>query len=253
MPNYTKLEEQLLGAAERDLTTQSRQPELGALDDGGVYRLIADLTTAQAAADAAPKADGRSAADILAAALRRAHAERRKRGLKPKAADADKPVAKAAAKPALIGKPAVPRAPASPARKPAGRAKAEARKNDLRTGSHRVTKRRAKADAATDATPTPSVVAPAATAQVAEPAPVAGKEPSTKKLAKQAALKAAAKAAKAAEKDARKIARKVAKDAEKAARKAAKKAVKDADKAAKKAARKAEKASAKAMPDTPDA
>lgn len=252
MPNYTKLEEKLLGTAERDLTTQSRPPALGALDDAGVYRLIAQLDAAQAGADPAPQADGRSAADLLAVALRRVHAERRKRGLKPQADAGARPAVKAGAKPAAGAK----RVPASPARKPAGRAKAEARKNDLRTGSRLVKKRRAKDDPVADTTPAavPRPVAPAKPAPVADPVATAVvAEPSAKKLARQAARKAAAKTAKAAEKDARKIARKVAKDAEKAAKKAAKQALKDADKAAKKAARKADKAAAKAKPDAPDA
>lgn len=255
MPNYTKLEEQLLGPAERELTTQSRAPVLGTLDDAAIYQLIAGLAAAQATSTTPAGTEGRSGADLLAAALRRVHAERRKRGLKPQADAATKGVSKAAAKPAGAAK----RVPASPARKPAGRAKAEARKNDVRTGSRLVSKLRAKTDDAAEASVAAAklvVASPLAEAA----APANADDVSRRKLVKGAARKAAIKATKAAEKDARKIARKAAKDAEKAAEKAARKAAKKAVKDADKAARKAEKAGspakgkkAKAKPEKPEA
>ncbi|MBK4217735.1 hypothetical protein JJJ17_17520 [Paracoccus caeni] len=248
MPNYSKLEQQLLNADQLALTADSRQPALGNLDEAGLFSLISRLQSA--VAEAGPVgADGQKlAADILTAALRRAHGERRKRGLKPVATATEKTGTPAA-------KPAAKRKPASPARKPAGRSKAETRKPDLRTGSRRVAKAVKPATAVSETVATqPKPASAAETAKpkpaprkpkAAQPAPVAAPAPVTtvsaedEKARKKAVRKAAKKAANVAEKEARKAVRKAEKEAVKAARKAAKKAAKAADKVARKAERQA--------------
>lgn len=156
--------------------------------------------------------------------------------------DADQPAAGPAALAATKPK-AVRRAPAQPARKPAGRKKAEPRKPDLRTGSRRVAKAKPVADGAPKAEPAVAAASvPAAPAPAPAPAPAvpADDKPSGK---------AGKKAAKEAEKSARKAGKKAEKAAKKAAKdlqKAEKAARKDADKAARKAERKAAKNAAPA-------
>lgn len=224
MPNYTKHEAELLSEAEQALTTSSRAPALTELTDDALVDLISALEAALA--KAGPRGEGgvKTKADLLKTALNRASAERRKRGLKPRLANgASAPAPKAAA-----DKPAKPvkAAPGSALRKPAGRKKAEARK-DLRTGSRRVAKAPAKADVAPAPTTTP---APEPRPTVSEP-PKPGKPDKAARKAQRQAEKAAAKEARKAEKQAvraaEKAERKAGKEAEKAARKAERQAARE--------------------------
>ncbi|WP_374301542.1 hypothetical protein, partial [Paracoccus sp. (in: a-proteobacteria)] len=182
MPNYTKLEQELLTAEQRALTDISRGAALGGLDDTALATLIADLESAVASAAPVGEDGQVSARELLSAALRRANAQQRKRKQAPQAAAADT----APARPAAAAK-AAKRAPASPARKPAGREKAETRKPDLRTGLRRVAKAGTKS-AAAKATP-----AEAEAKLAAEPKPAAKAAPTPKAAAKpKPAPKAAA-------------------------------------------------------------
>lgn len=239
MPNYVKREQETLSDAQLHLAEQSRQPQLGALDDSALLALIAALREARLAAQTSERAG-----EMLNAALRRANTERRKRGLPTTSAAASRSeAARPVAGPAMVavsGKPATARRkPATLPRTPAGRKPAEARKTDLRTEPHRVPKRRAKP--APD--PEPSTPDP-----VTRPAVIA--EDKAQKAAKQSGRKAEKVVKTAAEKEtakaARKAQKKAAKQAEKKAAKAARQAEKDAAKEARRAARKAEKQAEKA-------
>jgi hypothetical protein len=234
MPNYSKLEQELLSAEQRALTENSRGTALGQMDDGGLSGLIADLEAALGQAGPRGENGQVTAADLLTNAARRAKAERRRR--KTASQDAGgKPAEDLAAKPKPPAKSAK-RKPASPARKPAGREKAEHRKADLRTGSRRVAKAGAKPAAPAHSDPAPQAAAMAVTVK-----PVAPVVPVPPPLTVDAAVppkskdKAVRKAAKEAEKVARKAARKAEKDAVKAAEKAERKAARQATKAARKA------------------
>ena len=46
MPNYSKLEQELLTPEQRSLLVNSRSPAIGKLDDSGLQDLMADLETA---------------------------------------------------------------------------------------------------------------------------------------------------------------------------------------------------------------
>lgn len=246
MPNDTMPDQDTLTDEQRTLTDNSRAPTLTGLDDAALLALIGNLKTAiaQAAADKQP------AVKTLRVSLRRVQTERRKRNLAlppAPAADADTTSAPSPlpAKAPKVAK----RAPATPARKPAGRKKSEARKPDLRTGSRRVAKAGANPAAATDEKPAllPQSMTTAKIKPGPMPAPVTD-EPETAQApvagtdadGGTAMTKADRKAAKEAEKEARKAARKAERKAAKLAEKAQKKADKVALKAAEKAARKAE-------------
>lgn len=238
MPNYSRLEKEILTPPQVALLATSRAPAIGALKDAALYRAIKELEAE--IAQAGDKSDGGevSAADLLITGLKRLHAERRKRKLPvdPAAATAGPAAQKAAS--------ATRRAPASPARKPAGRAKSEARKPDQRTGSHRVATKK-KLAAAMPVAPAPADVATSATPALAASQPVLDAKELRKearKAARKAERKAARQAEKAAEKDARKAERKAARQAERDAKQAEKQAAREA----KKATRKAERAAAKA-------
>jgi hypothetical protein len=126
MPNYSKLEQELLSAEQRALTENSRGPALGQMDDPGLSGLIADLEAALGQAGPRGENGQETAANLLVNAARRAKAERRRRKAAPQDAGS-KPAEGIAAKPKPPAKSAK-RKPASPARKPAGREKAEHRK-----------------------------------------------------------------------------------------------------------------------------
>lgn len=216
MPNYLKLEQELLSTAHRDLAEKSRQPAIGALTDAALLKLIADLDKARAGAGASGTDGKVTAADLFANALRRAATERRRRGLSP-AASADAATGSA---PKAAAKPAAPRRGRKPAaRQATARKTTDTRKTDLRTGSRRVVK---------SAKPLP-VTPPQKPAQDASAKPETAPKPAIDKTARKAA------------KETEKAARKAEKQALKAAEKARKKAVKEAEKAA----RKMEKALAK--------
>lgn len=209
MPSYAKLEQAMLSPDQLALVANSRSPAIAALDQDALYDLIARLEEALKSAGPHGENGEITLADLFQAALRRAQADRRKRGLKPAKTDAQ-----AAAKPAS-------RQP--PVRKRADRAAAKKRK-DARTASRRVTPKGAgkTAAAATVTTPTPAAAEPAE-----KPAKTAPDDaPAPAKRPRKSAAEKARKAAKAAEKEA------------KAARKEAKKAVKRAEKATRIAAEK---------------
>lgn len=254
MPNYTKLEQDMLTAEQRRLTDNSRGAALAALDDQSLLALIADLEDAARMAGPAGKDGQVSQRTLLSAALRRATAQRRKRKLAPPAvssvaSDPARPAGSAASRPAAAPKPAR-RAPASPARKPVGREKAEVRKPDLRTGSRRIAK--AKPDKAETISPTdPKAPAKPRAAKPRIATGTSGTRPAnplgdTSKAAAPATSdartvsKAERKAAKEAEKEVRKATRKAERKAAKLAEKTARQADKAARKAAEKAARKAD-------------
>lgn len=209
MPSYAKLEQAMLSPDQLALVANSRSPAIAALDQDALYDLIARLEEALKSAGPHGENGEITLADLFQAALRRAQADRRKRGLKPAKTDAQ-----AAAKPAS-------RQP--PVRKRADRAAAKKRK-DARTASRRVTPKGAgkTAAAATVTTPTPAAAEP--TEKPAKTAP--DDAPAPAKRPRKSAAEKARKAAKAAEKEA------------KAARKEAKKAVKRAEKATRIAAEK---------------
>lgn len=217
MPSYAKLEQAMLSPDQLALVANSRSPAIAALDQDALYDLIARLEEALKSAGPHGENGEITLADLFQAALRRAQADRRKRGLKPAKTDAQ-----AAAKPAS-------RQP--PVRKRADRAAAKKRK-DARTASRRVTPKGAAktAAAATVATPTPAAAEPAEKPTVesaVEPAKTAPDDaPAPAKRPRKSAAEKARKAAKAAEEEA------------KAARKEAKKAVKRAEKATRIAAEK---------------
>lgn len=227
MPNYVKLEEDLLSRPEHALAAASRRPAIEALDDTALVKLISDLEVARDAAGAPGAGEGVSRADLLAAALRRAHNERRKRGMKP----AGRPAATgtgSTSTPAGAGaKKRAPRAANPTRRKSAGRKSAEARKTDQRTGSRRVAKAPAK-----------PAIARAEAARIVE---TPGTEPPAPAAETEQLVAAEAKAMRKAAKEAERAARKAAKEADRAAKKAERKATKDAEKAARKAAAKADK------------
>ncbi|MCS5603373.1 MAG: hypothetical protein NZ734_14395, partial [Paracoccus sp.] len=81
MPNYTKLEKEILTPGQVALVAASRAPAIGALKDAALYRAIAEIEAEMTGASG-PVTEGRpGAADLLATALRRLHLERRKRKL----------------------------------------------------------------------------------------------------------------------------------------------------------------------------
>lgn len=213
MPSYAKLEQAMLSPDQLALVANSRSPAIAALDQDALYDLIARLEEALKSAGPHGENGEITLADLFQAALRRAQADRRKRGLKPAKTDAQ-----AAAKPAS-------RQP--PVRKRADRAAAKKRK-DARTASRRVTPKGAAktAAAATVATSAPAAAEPAEKPNL-EPAKTTPDDaPAPAKRPRKSAAEKARKAAKAAEKEA------------KAARKEAKKAVKRAEKATRIAAEK---------------
>lgn len=280
MPNYAKIEIDLLSADQQALCAATRRPAINALTDDALLVLLDNLATALAGAgplgeDAGPV----TPADLIVAAQRRAIAERRRRGIRvpggraPRAAKAKEAAVPAAKEP--IKK--VPAGSSRPARvttrKPAGRKTAETRKTDLRTGLRADTRRGAKAaskPAAVEKITTDDVARKTADATVAavktkpaaaKPAPVKKPKPAAtqadvtpvdsadadaRKARKKAAKQAARKAAKVAEKEAKQAARKAEKAAIRTARKAAKQAAKEAEKAARKAEAKAARKAAKA-------
>lgn len=213
MPSYAKLEQAMLSPDQLALVANSRSPAIAALDQDALYDLIARLEEALKSAGPHGENGEITLADLFQAALRRAQADRRKRGLKPAKTDAQ-----AAAKPAS-------RQP--PVRKRADRAAAKKRK-DARTASRRVTPKGAAktAAAATVATSAPAAAEPAEKPNL-EPAKTTPDDaPAPAKRPRKSAAEKARKAAKAAEEEA------------KAARKEAKKAVKRAEKATRIAAEK---------------
>lgn len=242
MPNYARQEQDLLTETERALSGNSRQPALGALDDAALMGLIAALETARGTASEQMAAGGLSAAGLLDNALKRAHAERRKRKL-----NTDGSPREAAAATGTAAKPAK-RAPAGSRRVPSDRKTADPRKSDLRTGSRRVKKAPA-APRAVEQAEGNAVPAPEAPAPVPAAAEAAASAPESAKQARKTRRQAEKAAAKAAEKEARKAARKAEKEAEKAARKAAKKAARkaanDADRALRKQEEKLDKKAGK--------
>lgn len=274
MPNNAKFEQQLLDPGQLELARLSRQPALRGLEDAAVTDLVVGLRQAAATArDTPPTAQGPgpSVADLLAAALRRALAERRRRGLtgsaQPSAPSGRAITAKPAKNPAKRRKPAGPRADLP--RKPAARKPADSRKTDLRTEPHRIVKP-ARGTVAADVPPLEArpgtETAAEISAETRAEAPQTMPNPKSEKQAKKQAARAAAKEArKAAEKAARKAAKKTAgmaaenaaakiarkqarqaeRDARKAERQAERKAAKDAAKAERKAARASLKAAAK--------
>jgi hypothetical protein len=261
MPNYSKLEKDLLDDRLSTLIAATRAPQISAQDDAGLHRLLAEIEAEMGRHSPATDAAQPGLYEILLAASRRVIAERRKRSrpAKPAAAKAAAPAkaeteaetAPAAAKlpkatttktPAAKSAAAKPgkRAPASPTRKPAGRGKSETRKTDLRTGSRRITKAKVPAAAAlpvpADEITLPEAVLPAADLDVI--ADIAA----SPDMVQEKALKKAGKDAEKAERKARKAADKAAKQALKDAAKAERKAAKQA----RKAERKLEEATAKA-------
>lgn len=236
MPNHSKLEHDLLSPAQLKLTQASRRPQVSALTDSQLLRLIEDLRRARDEAGAPGQDGARTARDLLDTALTRAGAERRRRGLP--AGRSLSAAAKGAPRPALA-----PSASPRPtvARKPASRKPAKPRKSDLRTGSRRIAKP-AKPQPAQPLAATPK------TASDAERQPPAATDDGAP-LDSDAEAKAARKAAKAARK-ALKQARKAAKKAEKAARKATEKAERLAARQERKAARKARKKAGDAETDS---
>ncbi|MFN4129707.1 MAG: hypothetical protein ACK4GC_07810 [Paracoccaceae bacterium] len=257
MPNYSKIEQDVLGPKQLELADQSRHPALAELDDAGIYDLLDRLRAERDAAETSASAGDPGPAEMMRAAIRRVEAERRKRGLRasrgaakptqPSAPATTKPTEKPTAKP--VAKPKVSvavstRRKAASARKPAGRKPAEARKTDLRTEPHRIRKPHAAKAISAAAPPQTIVDAPDNDhLHVTRDSTMTSKD--AEKAAKQAARKAEKEAAKVAEKAAAKAERLATKEAEKEARRAARKAEKDAEKEAAKAerraARKAEK------------
>jgi hypothetical protein len=226
MPNYSKLEQDLLSNRLAKLVRASRAPELAALDDAALYRTITEIKAEAGKTTAASQGAAPGLFEILQAASRRLTTERRKRKLPAEPAAVTPPPPPAPKAATKAGK----RAPASPARKPAGRKKSETRKADLRTGSRRIAKGKIPA----------AIAAPVAVVSGAETLPSAMDLADTETAAvaldtgiDKARQKALKKAAKEAEKAARK------------SRKAAEKAAKQAQKDAQKSARKAEKAARK--------
>lgn len=255
MPNYTRLEAELLTSEQGELIASSRAEALRALPDEELYQAIARLKTAIDEAGPAGTPDTPTAADLLNTALRRLHTERRRRKLPVQPADAAGAAVSPKAKTSRAAKTTTPDAPASTAKRPpaqptrklSGRSKAEPRKTDLRTASRRVAKTKAPASEVepqtATAAPIAAVQSPASDAKEATKTATKAKRKSEKETAKIA--KEAEKATRKAEKKAAKEAEKAAKEAEKAANKAEKKALKAA-KEAEKVARKAEKKVAKA-------
>ncbi|MCF3973767.1 hypothetical protein [Paracoccus salsus] len=234
MPNHARREKELLTAAQRALSEATRRPGIAQIDDAALMKLIAGLRRAGETASRAASEDGLSQASLIETALKRAHAERRRRKLSMASVPAEKPADKRAPAAAKTAR----RASAGSRRTPADRKTAEARKTDLRTGPHRV--RKTKPEAA--ASEPDLTLAPAATGDdtalkpaISSPKPADPDE----KARRKAVRKAAKKAQKDAEKEARKAARKAEKEAVRAARKVAKLAAREAEKALRKAERKA--------------
>lgn len=181
MPNYVKLEQELLSASDLKLARTSRRPAVEELTADELQQLILDLETARDAAGDAGSEGQLSNADLLGAALRRAHQERRNRGMKT-ARQVAIPAASGPAAPAAAKKRA-PRETVSGRRKPAGRKTADTRKADLRTGSRRVVKAPAKpaiAEAEAVRQATPDIPAETARATAPDTTPEASEKPARK-------------------------------------------------------------------------
>lgn len=227
MPNYAQREQEVLTADQLVLTVKTRHPALVQLDDTALLDLIEALRDAKRQLDKDTSAEH---ATILAAAIRRADQERRKRGVQPR-----KPVATGTSVPLVktgnTASPVKSRKPATSTRIPAGRKPSDTRKTDPRTEPHRVVVHPAKTSApASTAAADKDIVTRKSTMTLTE----------AEKAAKQAARKAEKQATKVAEKEAareaRRAERKALKDAEKEEarleRRAARKAAKDAERQA---------------------
>lgn len=195
MPNYAELAKKLLSADDLALTKKAGKPAIIGLGDADLYTLISDLERARDAAGQPGQGGEKTGWDILMAAVRRAEAERRARGLKP---------VKAAAPASRAAKPR--KATGVPTAKPANRrtpGRPAGAKADKRTAPRRVVKPVAKNAAEPAETPKPAMARP----KKAEPAVKVTDQRAAKK-AKKEAEKAARKAARKAEKKARKKAEK---------------------------------------------
>lgn len=253
MPNYSKIEQDMLDPEQLELIRQSRPPALGQLDDAALYALLERLRAERDAAGPVPATDGPGPADVMRAAHRRVDTERRRRGLSADAVPETEPAAIRPAAPLTpkITAATTTRRKAATTRKPAGRKTSEARKTDLRTEPHRVKKPQAAPVAAeppvhdhlyvtrdNSMTSTDAEKAARKAARKAEKETAKTADKAAEKAAAKAAAKAERQAAKAAEKDARRAARKAEKDAQKEAAKAERKAARKAEKQAEKQAAK---------------
>ena len=278
MPNFSVEERRALSDEELDLATQSRQPQLAALSDEALSTLISRLRAARdkargrgnrQAREARGKADpagiqpaSGNAGTVqkekyLAAALRRATMERKRRQDAAQVADAAPQMTEAVPQQAeavvaadAVLPPATPKK-ATVARKPATRsnaaargvrAKAAAQATDRRgSGARKVAKTKpaevlpTSEVAAAEPAPAPKPVA----APVTAPEPAAKADPNPTALVKDLTEKAARRAAKADK--ARSKADKAARQAEKLGDKKSRKVSKKAEEKARKADRKARK------------